>query len=106
MSGYLQGKHIADAFFSLLGSDGPQAAAYRMGQYLAERNDPRLTEVMHRLYAIYFGPNEQQNARQAAIAQQLSVINLNPTHQRDPRLPEIMRRLSSADPTDTGQATS
>jgi formate hydrogenlyase subunit 7 len=106
MSGYLQGQHIANAFLGLLGPDGSQAAAYRMGQYLAERNDPRLTEVMHRLYAIYFGPNELGNARQAATTQQLSVINLNPTHQRDPRLPEIMQRLSSADPTGTGQATS
>jgi formate hydrogenlyase subunit 7 len=105
MAGYLQGKQIADAFFSLLGPDGREAAAYRMGQYLAERRDPRLTEVMHRLYAIYLGPSEQRDVRQAAITQQLSVINLNPTHQRDPRLPEIMQRLSSADPTGTGQAT-
>jgi hypothetical protein len=79
MSGYVQGQHIADAFLGLLGPDGPQAAAYRMGQYLADKKDPRLTEVMHRLYALYFAPNEQEKARQAAVTQQLSVMKFNPT---------------------------
>jgi formate hydrogenlyase subunit 7 len=98
MSGYLQGGQIADDFLGLLGDDGPAGAGLRLGRFLAERKDPRLAEVMNRLFALYVAPAARAGATTAALAQAASVPRLNPGSIRDPRILEIMRQLEEAAP--------
>jgi Ni,Fe-hydrogenase III small subunit len=52
MAGYWSGRQIAETFVTMLES-GPQQAAGKVQAYLAEQADPRLTEIIGRLEAIY-----------------------------------------------------
>lgn len=94
MSGYLQGGKIADTFLELLGTDGPVQAAYRLGRHLAEKKDPRLAEVMERLFALYLQAGRHHDPRPAQVLRQFTTLQFNPTHQRDPRLQVVMQQLS------------
>ena len=96
MSGYLQGGEIAHEFLDLLGTDGPVQAAYRLGRHLTEKKDPRLAEVMERLFAIYLHASQNRDPRPAQVLRGFSTLQYNPTHGRDPRLQVIMQQLSEA----------
>ncbi len=52
MAGYWQGKQIAETFFDLLKRDS-QAIEQNLRTYLEQQADPRLTEIMTRLEAIF-----------------------------------------------------
>ena len=98
MSGYLQGGQIADRFLELLGTEGPAQAAYRLGQYLGEQKDPRLNEIIQRLFSLYLEAGNHRDPGPANTLAQFSTLQLNPTHRRDPRLQVIMQQLSAAPP--------
>ena len=98
MSGYLQGGQIADMFLELLGTEGPAQAAYRLGQYLGEQKDPRLNEIMQRLFGLYLEAGNHRDPGPANTLAQFSTLQLNPTHRRDPRLQVIMQQLSAVPP--------
>lgn len=52
MAGYRQGRDIAEHFMALSERDDPRPLDERVEAFLAEENDPRLTEIVHRLAAI------------------------------------------------------
>jgi Ni,Fe-hydrogenase III small subunit len=49
MAGYRQGRIIVERFMRLLESEDPIPFAERLGNYLAQEDDPRLTEIVERL---------------------------------------------------------
>jgi Ni,Fe-hydrogenase III small subunit len=49
MSGYRQGRIIAERFMRFLESDDPKPFGERLEHYLAQEDDPRLTEIVERL---------------------------------------------------------
>ncbi len=53
MAGYWRGRQIADQFLSFLSADDPRPLAEQLKAYLDQQADPRLTEIMNRLLAIY-----------------------------------------------------
>lgn len=53
MAGYRQGREISDAFLSLLLSSPQAVLEAQMQAYLAQNNDPRLSEIVHCLYRVY-----------------------------------------------------
>jgi formate hydrogenlyase subunit 7 len=53
MAGYRFGRQIADQFLAIIEADGDEPAASRIARYLASENDPRLTEIVQRLAAVY-----------------------------------------------------
>jgi len=53
MAGYRQGRQIVEKFFSLLERDDGKPLVQHVAEFLARENDPRLTEIMQRLEAIY-----------------------------------------------------
>jgi Ni,Fe-hydrogenase III small subunit len=52
MAGYKFGRQIADKFLALIAADDGEAAAARVAQFLQSENDPRLSEIVHRLQAV------------------------------------------------------
>jgi len=52
LAGYLNGRQIAEKYLGLLDLKSPQEFNARMKQYLAQEEDPRLTEIFTRLNQI------------------------------------------------------
>ena len=52
MAGYRQGREIAESFMALSESGDPRLLEARIEEYLARENDPRLSEIVHRLAAV------------------------------------------------------
>ena len=52
MAGYRQGHQIAEIFMTLAERDDARPIEARIEEFLARENDPRLSEVVHRLAAI------------------------------------------------------
>jgi len=52
MAGYRQGRDIAERFMTLSERDDPRPLGARVEEFLARENDPRLSEIVHRLEAI------------------------------------------------------
>jgi formate hydrogenlyase subunit 7 len=53
MAGYRQGREIAENFFTLMEQDDARPVAQRVTEFLARENDPRLSEIVHSLEAIW-----------------------------------------------------
>ncbi|WP_304621824.1 hypothetical protein [Shewanella marina] len=51
LAGYLQGQRIADDVMTVLANCTADNVDQKIGQYLAEKNDPRLTEIVNILLA-------------------------------------------------------
>jgi len=58
MAGYVHGKQIAEAFLNLLADDAEHVDG-NLQDYLNRQDDPRLTEIMTRLHAIYRAHQEE-----------------------------------------------
>ncbi len=52
MAGYRQGWEIAESLMTLCERDDPRPLEARIAEFLARENDPRLSEIVHRLAAI------------------------------------------------------
>jgi Ni,Fe-hydrogenase III small subunit len=55
MAGYLHGRKIAEDFLDMLTPDEPEAVDHKIQDYLTQKDDPRLSEIIQRLNAIYTG---------------------------------------------------
>lgn len=52
LAGYRQGGDIATRYLKMMTADESVPFGVRLGEYLAKEQDPRLSEIMHRLHAI------------------------------------------------------
>ena len=52
MAGYWQGKQIAEKFMEILG-EKPEVTSSNLQAYLESRDDPRLSEIMNKLFEVY-----------------------------------------------------
>ena len=59
MAGYRLGRDIADQFLTLLAADAGEPADKRIARFLANENDPRLTEIVQRLETVCVASAQQ-----------------------------------------------
>jgi hypothetical protein len=57
MAGYWAGRNIANTFLGLIKERDLKEAIVEVDLYLNTQNDPRLTEIMHRLEEIFLSKN-------------------------------------------------
>ncbi len=72
LAGYRHGQQIADEFMDLLVTCTPDDVDSKVNQFMVEKNDPRLHEIIENLYRVSLAHMSGQPTGESAIDEQVS----------------------------------
>lgn len=77
LAGYRHGQQIADEFMDLLVSCTPDDVDSKVNQFMVEKNDPRLHEIIESLYRVSLAHMSGQSIDESAIGEPASGVTQN-----------------------------